>query len=270
MFIKNDIKQLNKQLETIIKSDTNMRLTTETFDKDITELCNNVNAVLDERRRVAVESERSNTELKRAITNISHDLRTPLTSAIGYLQMAKESGDLQHLNIIEERLKSLTTLMNALFEYTKIIEGRVEYNSEKLNLCNILRDILSQFYGDFTAKGFEVKIDIPDEPIYAICDKSAVERVVQNLVKNALKHGFGQFELTANTHELMFCNRVKDIVHLDVDKMFERFYTADLSRSSGNTGLGLAIARELAVGMGWRIMAETEGEVLVVRVVFAV
>ncbi|MCL2019748.1 MAG: HAMP domain-containing histidine kinase [Oscillospiraceae bacterium] len=257
MFIKKDIRNLNKQLALIKTTDTNTRLTTETFDKDITELCNSMNAVLDERREAVIEAEKTNAEFKRAVTNISHDLRTPLTSAIGYLQMVRQENDSANLAIIEERLKSLTTLMNSLFEYTKLIEGRVMYNPGKVNLCDILRDTLAQFYGDFTAKGFEVVLDIPDKPVYAVCDKSAVERVVQNLVKNALQHGYKRFELCVDETKIVFSNCVCDIENLDVEKMFERFYTADLSRMSGNTGLGLAIAKELAEVMGWKIKAET-------------
>ncbi|MCL2071465.1 MAG: HAMP domain-containing histidine kinase [Oscillospiraceae bacterium] len=261
-FLKHDIQSLNKQLESIKSTDTNARLTTSTSDKDITELCNSMNAVLDERREAVTRVQLRNTEFKRAMTNISHDLRTPLTSAIGYLQMARESGSHEHLGLVEERLKSLTTLMNSLFEYTKIIEGRLEYNPEKVSLCDILRDVIAQFYGDFTAKGFEVSLDIPDEPVYAICDKSAAERVVQNLVKNALEHGYKRFEIVLRDSEIVFRNTVRDIDSLDVGLMFERFYTADLSRTSGNTGLGLAIVKELVEAMGWKITVVKSGDII--------
>ena len=267
MFLKKDIRQLNKQLELIKISDTNARLTTETFDSDIVELCNSVNAVLDERREAVIKAETSNTELKRAITNISHDLRTPLTSALGYLQMARKENDNEHLQIIEERLKSLTVLMNSLFEYTQIIEGKTEQIKEKVNVCNILRDVTARFYGDFINKGFEVKIEIPEEPIYVYCDPNALERAAQNLVKNALEHGYNQFELIADDKIIEFRNRVLNIDELDVNKMFERFYTADLSRNSGNTGLGLAITKELVESMGGKIIAEKENDMLNIRII---
>ncbi|MCL2037229.1 MAG: HAMP domain-containing histidine kinase [Oscillospiraceae bacterium] len=265
-FLKPDIRNLNKQLGTIKSCDTNARLTTATSDRDIAELCNSMNAVLDERREAVIEAQLRNTEFKRAITNISHDLRTPLTSAIGYLQMVQESGSLEHLALVEERLKSLTTLMNSLFEYTKIIEGRVEYNLEKVNLCDVLRDTLVQFYGGFTAQGFEVAVDIPDAPVYALCDKSAIARVAQNLIKNALEHGYKRFALSVSEGEIVFSNCVREIDSLDTEQIFERFYTADLSRSGGNTGLGLAITRELVESMGWKISAVKEGETLIVRI----
>ena len=185
-FLKQDIRNLNKQLEQIKSCDTNARLTTATSDKDIADMCNSMNAVLDERRKAVIEAQIRNTEFKQAISNISHDLRTPLTSAIGYLQLAIQSGDLEHIALVEERLKSLTTLMNSLFEYTKLIEGRAELALERVNLCNIIRDVAAQFYDGFTAKGYDVNLDIPSKPVYAICDKSSAERVMQNLVKNEI------------------------------------------------------------------------------------
>lgn len=271
MFLKRDIKQINKQLAEIAASDTNARLTTETFDKDISELCNAVNAVLDERRAVAVEAERASTELKRAVTNISHDLRTPLTSALGYVQMLQDANTptekkAEYLSIVENRLKSLTGLMNALFEYARIIEGRVEFEIEKVNVCNVLRDVMGQFYEEFTAAGFDVSLEIPDAPLCWECDVTALTRAAQNLVRNALEHGHGCFELTVSDGEVVFRNCVKDIESLDPDKIFERFYTADLSRSSGNAGLGLAIAKELIEAMGGEIKAWKDGDELCVAI----
>jgi len=265
-FLKHDIQSLSRQLEQIKLSDTNARLTTATSDRDIAELCNSMNAVLDKRREAVIEAQTRNAEFKRAITNISHDLRTPLTSAIGYLQMAREGGSSQHLEIVEERLKSLTALMNSLFEYAKIIEGQTELNMENVSLCDILRDVVAQLYGDFTAKGFEVSVDIPDEPVFAVCDRSAATRVTQNLVKNALEHGCEWFSVSVSDVEIVFRNCVREIADLDTKQIFERFYTADLSRTSGNAGLGLAIAKELAEAMGWGITAMKEGDVLAVRV----
>ena len=124
VLLKRDIRLLNHTLRTIEKSDTNMRATTETFDKDISELCNTINDILDKQKQVIISSDKSNREFRQAITNISHDLRTPLTSAIGYIQMIK-SGNTpddkkrEYLDVIENRLKSLANLMNSLFEYTQ-------------------------------------------------------------------------------------------------------------------------------------------------------
>ena len=271
IFLKRDIKKLNKRLETIKSADTNMRLTTETFDKDIVELCNNVNALLDEQRKAAVESEKSNREFRQAITNISHDIRTPLTSAIGYIQMMKSgeiSGDKQqeYLDVIEHRLKSLSGLINDLFEYTQIVEGKAAQNIEKVNLCNVLRDIVSVYYGDFMEKKFAVDVSIPDSPVYILCDAGYIRRAVQNLVQNVLAHGTEHFRLSLVGGEIIFQNKVANPETLEPARLFERFYTADLSRSGNTAGLGLAIVKELVRSMGGEVSAALEGDALTVCV----
>ena len=272
MFIKKDIRQLNRALDLIKNEDTNTKLTTQTFDKDVCELCNNINAILDERRKVITECDRTNNEFKRTITNISHDMRTPLTSAIGYLQMLQGEDvppekQAEYIGIIESRLQSLSTLMNSLFEYARVIEGDFEKQSDiqKVNVCNVLRDTLSEFYGEFESKGFKVDVDIPDEPVNYLCDPAMLRRVLQNLLKNVCTHGREYLRVTLNDNIIEIANK-SDLSEIDTDKIFERFYTADLSRTGKNTGLGLAIAKELTVRMGGEITARVEGELLVMQV----
>jgi len=250
-----------------------MRATTETFDKNISELCDTINDILDKQKKIMAAGEKSNREFRQAITNISHDLRTPLTSAIGYVQMLKSGntpdGKMQeYLNIVEYRLKSLSNLMNGLFEYTQIVEGKMSRNIEKVNVCNILRDTISAYYEDFSAKNFAVEVDIPDTPVYVLCDAGSLKRVAQNLIQNVLAHGVERFKLTAeaqnNTVSVTFQNKVSDIGALDVERLFERFYTADLSRSGSSTGLGLAITKELIQNMGGEISAFVEKDTLII------
>jgi len=275
MFIKNDIRQINRDLDLIKNEDTNAKLTTQTFDKDICELCNNINSVLDERRRIAVECEKSNAEFKRAITNISHDMRTPLTSALGYIQMLADENlpdekRAEYIGIVESRLKSLSALMNNLFEFAKIIENNAEPELQKVNIANTVRDALSEFYGELTAKGFAVETDIPDNT-YCLCDEQSLRRILQNLLKNTCVHGKEILRVSVRadiSKSVIEIANKADLSGVDVAKMFERFYTADASRSAGNTGLGLAIAKELTERMGGIITATAaeKGDMLVVRV----
>jgi len=276
MFIKNDIRQINRDLALIKSEDTNSKLTTQTFDKDVCELCCNINAVLDERRRIAVECETSNAEFKRAITNISHDMRTPLTSALGYVQML-QAEDLpdekraEYIGIVESRLKSLSSLMNSLFEFARIIEGDAEPDIQKVNVANTVRDALSEFYAELTAKGFAVEVDIPDNA-YCLCDERSLRRILQNLLKNTCAHGKELLRVSVRagiSESVIEIANKADLSGVDVAKIFERFYTADASRSVGNTGLGLAIAKELTERMGGSITATTDsenGDTLTVRV----
>jgi len=276
VLLKRDVRMLNHILQKIEKSDTNMRATTETFDKDISELCNSVNDILDKQKQIVIASEKSNREFRQAITNISHDLRTPLTSAIGYVQMLKSGNTtdvqkLEYLGIIETRLKSLSNLMNELFEYTQIIEGKITQNVEKINICNVLRDTISAYYNDFITKNFNVEINIPDAPVYVLCDANSLKRISQNLIQNVLVHGVEYFNMTVDIKNdgvcVIFKNKVLNISELDTDRLFDRFYTADLSRNGSSTGLGLAIAKELIFNIGGAINAYTENDILNICVI---
>jgi len=248
-----------------------MRATTETFDKNISELCNTVNDILNKQKKIIISSEKSNREFRQAITNISHDLRTPLTSAIGYIQMFKSGSTpddkkREYLDIIENRLKSLSSLMNNLFEYTQIVEGKVAQNIEKINICNILRDTVSEYYGDFTSKNFSVEINIPEVPVYILYDANYFKRAVQNLIQNVLAHGIEYFKLTVDGTKIIFQNKVSNAGEIEADRLFDRFYTADLSRSSNTTGLGLAIVKEIVQNMGGEISACVENDMLSIRI----
>ena len=271
-FIRRDIRQMSVNLNKIIHTDTNALLTTDTFDRDAAALALNINAMLERSRRGLLEKDRAEAALKRAVTNISHDLRTPLTSALGYLQML-EQGDVapderaRYLEIIRGRLEALSALMNNLFEFARVIEGSVELDMRPVNICAVLRDALSDSYADLEAKGFTVDADIPDTPVTRVCDADALRRVLQNLIKNAAVHGreYLRARVDADGGVIEIANKADGIAELDTERIFERFYTADASRASKNTGLGLAIAKELTGRMGGRISARAEGELLTVQ-----
>ncbi|MDR2546638.1 MAG: HAMP domain-containing histidine kinase [Lachnospiraceae bacterium] len=272
--LKRDIRQINKDLEFIKSEDTNSKLTTQAFAKDVCELCCNINEILDERRSIVIECEKTNNEFKRAITNISHDMRTPLTSAIGYTKLLQQlltdenkspTKQAEYIDIIEHRLQSLSLLMDNLFEYAQVIEGKERFETQNINVANILRDTLSEFFYEFEKKGFKVETNIPDEPINRLCDPAALKRVLANLLKNAATHGHKYIRVGLDDYGIEIANKA-DLREVDVEKIFERFYTADLSRSGKNTGLGLAIARELMTRTGGAISASTEGELLIMKV----
>ncbi|MCL2360516.1 MAG: HAMP domain-containing histidine kinase [Defluviitaleaceae bacterium] len=260
--LKNDIRQLSLRLDEIINSDTNAKLTTQTFDKDITAFIQSVNNLLTKNRRDFMTTQRTEEDLKRAIINISHDLRTPLTSAMGYLQMMK--GDSRYLEIIKGRLDTLASLMDNLFAFSQAMEEKVSV--KRSNIGNILREALTGSYIELEAKGFIVEAHIPDSPEYCLCDEDALKRVLQNLVKNAYVHGkeYLRVGLTGNRIEII--NKADGLQDLEISRIFDRFYTADAARTHKRTGLGLAIAKELTEKMGGQIFAYIENEMLIVRV----
>ena len=263
---KKDIRQLGSSINEIAQTDTNAQLRTSTFDKDMVVLIVNINNLINKCRLDYINTLRSQTELKQAITNISHDLRTPLTSARGYLQMLMngqlDKVDIRYLAVIQERLDSLGDLLEGFFAFSRALEGNL--NPGRVNVCNILRDVLSNNFMELESKGFTVESEIPDSPVYMNCDESALERIIQNLIKNACEHGKNHLWVRLIDGKIEIANNVEKPGEIDIHRIFERFYTMDASRSNKRTGLGLAIAKELAVRMNGKISASMENDVFTV------
>jgi len=271
--LKKDIGELDKTLSQICKSNTNLQLTTSTFDKNISKLAGAVNDILEKQKAIRRKSEKANDELRQAITNISHDLRTPLTSVMGYIQMmgsdkTPENKKVEYLCIIESRLKVLSALMDELFEFTQIVEGHTALHMGKVNICNPMMDVISTFYDDFIAKQIVPQIDIPGNAVYAYCDVNALKRIAQNLLRNVLVHGDGNFRISIQADEpaIVFENSAADADNLDAERLFERFYTSDASRTRKHTGLGLAITKELTERMDGEITVQIKGKILLIKI----
>jgi len=228
--------------------------------------------MLKRNRQDHFDAQRTEAELKRAITNISHDLRTPLTAARGYLQMLEsseinEETKAHYIETIRGRLDSLAALMSDLFEFARIIEGTTKFDIQKINVGNALRDALSEAYGELERRGFAVEVEIPDAPVNCYCDKDALRRVLQNLLKNVYTHGKDQLRVRLINNTIEIFNKADGLNKIDTEQMFERFYTSDASRNNKNTGLGLAIAKELTEQMNGQLLASKEDGMLVMRVV---
>jgi len=268
---KREVRKLNLALLAILETDTNSRLTTATADGDIAQFVATVNILLERDRQRTFEAARAEANLKRAVTNISHDLRTPLTAAKGYLQMLEspaldEETRAKYLQIVQERLATQTTLMDSLFEFAQVLEGREMPTAEDVNLCNIVRDVLSANYVQLEERGFEVDVDMPDSDIICKGNKDAAERILQNLVRNVYVHGKEYLRIAVADGAIEIANKVENIHEVDTSQLFDRFYTADAARTNKSTGLGLAIVKELATQMGWGVSAKVVGELLVFKI----
>ncbi|MCL2364907.1 MAG: HAMP domain-containing histidine kinase [Defluviitaleaceae bacterium] len=269
LLLKRDLREIGRLSTHILQTDTNAQLTTTTFDKDITALSQSINNLLQKSRQDYFDVQRTQAILKQAITNISHDLRTPLTSAKGYLQMFENKDidnetRLRYLTTIRERLDALTLLMDSLFAFSRAVEGDVVLR--RVNVSNILRDTLVGNYVDIEKKGMTVDNNIPDTPLYAICDEDAIKRVLTNLIANAATHGRDYLRVTLSDGVIEIANKTDDLHNIVINNIFERFYTADTSRSNKRTGLGLAIAKELLEKMNATISVEKKGEFFVTKI----
>lgn len=264
---RKQIGHIRKELELLQGSDTNYRLTSLISVGKTGELTGDINAVLGKYRENELKMDRENRIYRESLSSISHDIRTPLTSAKGYLQMAqnpqveKEKREF-YLRTAEMRLDYLTDLLNQLFEYTRIEAGEMEFVMEEINPVNLFAETLSMFYGDFKEKGWEPVAELSREPLKILADRHAFVRIGENLMKNALVHGTGEFrfvlERQGDSMYLQVSNLTESIEQEDLDKIFDRFYTKDTSRTRKTTGLGLAIVKRFAEHMGGRVGAGLE------------
>ena len=210
---------------------------------------------------------RENKIYRESITSISHDIRTPLTSAKGYLQMLQrqnvsEEKKAQFLSTVVRRLDHLNNMLNQLFEYARIEAGELALEPEELNVGNLFAETISLFYNDFVQKGFVPEIDIAKKPCKIYADRNALVRIMENLIRNALVHGIGGFWFSVRVTEqqavIGVSNLTDSIESYELDSIFDRFYTTDHSRSRRTTGIGLAIVKQFAQQMGGSVQATLE------------
>ena len=270
-----DIDKVMEDLKWIENTETNMLLRTKTFNKNFSDLIIIINQLLKKEKSIIFETNKLNKEMKQMISNISHDFRTPLTSTIGYVQLLSDEKitddkKRDYLIVIENKLDDLRRIVNDFFEFTKVIESNNIQKLETANLSLIVEDTVFLYYHDFIAENINLKVDIKQD-IYLISNINALKRITQNIVSNVLIHGIEMFEVSLFLKDkvyLSFKNKVNKDDKIDVDRIFDRFYTIDLSRTTKNTGLGLTIVKELVNQLDGEVQAILENDYLVITVIF--
>ena len=216
--------------------------------------------------------QQGNQELKDSVTNISHDLRTPLTAICGYLNLLKheeKSAAVEtYLVQIQSGVDVLRGLTEELFRYS-IVTSSYELKREKINVVSVLEESLLSFYASMQEKGIQPVISMPEEPVWRMLDISALNRIFSNVIGNALKYSDG--DLTVELKEngtIIFSNTAKTLNAVIVGRLFDRFCTVGTSYYA--TGLGLSIAKILTERMGGHIRAEYRDEMLFITVQFCI
>ena len=271
------IRMMQKSMDEIcsclsehLSSDTNQLITVSSSDKHVRHLASEIAKQLTELRRQRRRYINGDRELKEAVTNISHDLRTPLTAICGYLELleAEEMTDntRRYVEQISNRTEALKALTEELFRYS-VISSVSDLSYEKVNVGRVLEDTLISFYGAFEQKKIAPNISLPDGVIIRSLDKSALSRIFGNIISNAVKYSDGDFSVTmTDAGEITFSNTALELSSVDVGKLFDRFYTVDSARKS--TGLGLSIAKLLTERMGGCITADYKGNTLSITLSF--
>ncbi|MEO2603645.1 sensor histidine kinase [Clostridium butyricum] len=274
-YLKTQIKSIAKQLKNISEGKTEKKIDISLLDKDIEYLAGSINRNIDFQKQLRIEVLRNDQKLKDSIANISHDLRTPLTSIMGYLQLLEKSelskSQREKVNILKKKSELLHKLITSFFQITIIENESININLEKINMNNFLSDIMLQNMMSFKEAGIEPVFDLPDTTILVEANKIILQRIVQNLISNMVKYTstYAKISLIEKEHvELSFANKIQDSRKIDVNLLFEKFYTADRSRSSGSTGLGLSIVKLLAEKINAKAVAEIEEDLLILKIVF--
>ncbi|ASK64200.1 two-component sensor histidine kinase [Virgibacillus phasianinus] len=272
--VKKEMKSITKQLENYNYHNTEKKVDITFFDKDIEALSVGVNRQIDLIVQANADKRRTEMELKQAVANISHDIRTPLTSIFGYIQLL-EAKDVtpeereEYVAIIKDRTKRLQVLLNDFFELS-IIESVDHYlKLETIKMNNVVSEVLMEFYDQFTERDLKPIIMLPKEKISIIADESAVKRVMENLINNAIKHASGNVSISLVQGDskviMTISNDANQLDRNDLDMLFNRFYTADQTRSSQGTGLGLSIAKGLMQKMNGNLIAEYKESKLIMK-----
>lgn len=274
---RRQVNHISEQLAFLETEDSNFLLTSVCAVGRTSEMINRLNHVLEQLRQEQRRLRKMNKSYRESITGISHDIRTPLTSVKGYVQILQKPEITQekrteYTRIVERRLEELSNMLNQLFEYARIEAGELVLNIEKINAGNLFTEIISMFYEDFSEKGCEPEIKIVPKALFIQADRHAFSRILENLIKNALVHGKGKYRFCVYSREgmavILAANETDSIEESDLERIFERFYTTDQSRSRRTTGLGLAIAKEFTEQMGGTIRAYFEHEYFTVEVCF--
>lgn len=265
-YIEKQVESIANQLVDINKNKVDNKITIGLLNKKIEILAKEINNVIQIKKQSESNKIKLENDLRKTIANMSHDLRTPLTSIKGYIQFLKYKDDLkddekkEYLNIAEERTKTLEILLNDFYELSLIDSLDFEMKLEKVNISRILQEILMEKYADFQQRKLCPKIEISNENIYILADIKSLERIIENLLSNIIKYAKDNvsiyLEAVNNIVVLKISNSTYDLNSEDAEKIFDRFYMADKTRSGKGTGLGLAIAKELVEKMDGSIEAD--------------
>ena len=252
----------------------NARITVNSTAPGVADLAAAINDELDRSVDARVTAMRGQQDFQRDLSALSHDIRTPLTGAKGYLQLAMDETDSlvrrRRLDTAIERIDRTSELLDALFSYTKASDPDLALDIEPMDLREIVEQCLLGHYPEFEERGWEARVEGAEAPAPVDADRQALARIVENLVVNALRHGAGAPTIRMGAAcgqgaVLSIANRLYDPGALDAEHLFDRFYRADAARQAGGSGLGLATAAKLARAMGMELAARVEGCDLIIE-----
>ncbi|MFN6433397.1 Sensor histidine kinase RcsC [Eubacterium callanderi] len=274
--MRREIRSMSRQLEDLSAGRSEKKISLTLVDARLNELATQINENMELQKQLRIDTRKSEQRLKDSIAGVSHDLRTPLTAIIGYIQMLERSGlngeQQEKATIILKKANAMRELVESFFELSVIESGQSELAEEAVNFTNIVSEAVVDFIPRFEAAELEPDVDLGNKSLYIAGDTTALGRIVQNLLSNVLKYTAGRVKVALEERDgeiiLTVVNEVRPDTPPDMERIFERFYTGDDCRNSGSAGLGLYIVKLLAEKMQGAVSASLENKMLSVYVVF--
>ena len=261
------LRAISDKLKEIIEKDSDEQITVFTENKDLMELAAQINALLEKYLKTKADYRRSEITSKKMLSNISHDIKTPMTVILGYLEIMQlsETPSGEMLKKVERKAQSVMELINQFFTLSKIESGDMDIELSRVDICEICRESVLDFYELLSNKKFYVKVDMPETPIYIQGNKEALQRILFNLISNVVRYGADGKYLGISLQDddrnvyVDVTDKGKGIDKAFADSIFDRLFTMEDSRNrniQGN-GLGLTIAQNLAQRLGGTITLES-------------
>ncbi|WBW97195.1 sensor histidine kinase [Oceanirhabdus sp. W0125-5] len=263
----NNLSYIEKKLESIIQKNSSEKLLVVTDDDYLTSILVQINNVLEHNQKVIADHKSTQESMRKMLSNISHDFKTPLTVILGYIETLSINDNLSSeekeifLSNVQNKASELLALINRFFTLSKIESGDKEISITRINISEICRKNILSFYDILSDKGFDVNINIPAENLYALSNEEAMERILNNLISNVIKYGYEGKSLgidLSGDEEWIYIDiwdKGRGIDELHKDRIFERLYTLEDSRNKEfqGSGLGLTITKRLVEKMNGEI-----------------
>ncbi len=263
--------KISNKLKEILEEESMQRLKFENASKDKKKLLNNINNLMDKHQHIFMENKKYIEQHRRMISNISHDIRTPLTSLIGYIELSQSediplSKRMDYLNIAYSRGIVLKNMIEEFFHMSKLESDDVEVKIETVNLSEILRNNIISFISEFEKKDIQLNINIGDQEVFIMGDVVCLNRIISNIISNSIKYGYEgkiigiDLSVEVKTVNLVIWDKGKGIHQDELPYIFERLYTGEKSRNRDfqGSGLGLAITKSLVEKMNGSISVESK------------
>ena len=268
--LKKQLRKIEKQIYS--KERVNITLN----DKDVERLAETINTTMQVQKQLRIDIMNREERLKQNISDIAHDLRTPLASIRGYITLLKnctEQEKKEYLNIIERKSEELNLLINNFYEVSLYDNSSLEIQTTSIDIVQIIMEIVISNYSLIKNNEIEINNRLREKQIKIYGEEIICKRIIQNLISNSIKYstGYISIELDEFDNEVIFIirNSVLDLKKSELEHLFERFYTVDKSRNSSGSGLGLYIVKLLLEKIGGEVkVVSLEGDILSISIMF--